>query len=130
MADVGEGKKKSRALILCFGATASEYDGDNTNVVKFYSLLEQDTLSEQLCYYQILYSTTFFCPDPRFRLIPRHPCNERLQIPDAVLSPGRQDMSIWSIESHSRAIAAYNQFLRSIYRTRPGTCHSEGRLAI
>ncbi|KAJ3524701.1 hypothetical protein NM688_g8517 [Phlebia brevispora] len=44
--------QRSRTLILCFDGTASQYDGDNTNVVKFYSLLKKDNTDEQLCYYQ------------------------------------------------------------------------------
>ncbi|KAH9891558.1 hypothetical protein C8Q73DRAFT_650292 [Cubamyces lactineus] len=44
---------KPRTLILCFDGTAEQYDGDNTNVVKFYSLLKKDDdNTEQLCYYQ------------------------------------------------------------------------------
>ncbi|KAI0333677.1 hypothetical protein GY45DRAFT_1244065 [Cubamyces sp. BRFM 1775] len=44
---------KPRTLILCFDGTAEQYDGDNTNVVKFYSLLKKDDDNdEQLCYYQ------------------------------------------------------------------------------
>ncbi|THH01914.1 hypothetical protein EW026_g871 [Hermanssonia centrifuga] len=46
------GMLKSRTLILCFDGTANQYDGDNTNVVKFYSLLQKDATEEQMCYYQ------------------------------------------------------------------------------
>ncbi|KAF7792614.1 hypothetical protein EIP86_003711 [Pleurotus ostreatoroseus] len=42
-----------RTLVLCFDGTANQYDGTNTNVVKFYSLLKKDSTDEQLCYYQI-----------------------------------------------------------------------------
>ncbi|EIW59114.1 uncharacterized protein TRAVEDRAFT_28448 [Trametes versicolor FP-101664 SS1] len=46
-------ERKSRTLILCFDGTASQYDGDNTNVVKLYSLLQKDDDNDQqLCYYQ------------------------------------------------------------------------------
>lgn len=43
---------KPRVLILCFDGTANQYDDYNTNVVKFYSLLENDRTSDQLIYYQ------------------------------------------------------------------------------
>lgn len=41
-----------RTLVLCFDGTANEYGGDNTNVVKFFSLLKKDDFDVQLCYYQ------------------------------------------------------------------------------
>ncbi|KAI0702283.1 hypothetical protein BC835DRAFT_1263977 [Cytidiella melzeri] len=43
---------KGRTLVLCFDGTSNQYDGDNTNVVKFYSLLKKDATDQQLCYYQ------------------------------------------------------------------------------
>ncbi|KAH8104636.1 hypothetical protein BXZ70DRAFT_600191 [Cristinia sonorae] len=46
-------KLKRRTLVLCFDGTANQFDGDNTNVVKFYSLLKKDEAPEQqICYYQ------------------------------------------------------------------------------
>ncbi|PIL22453.1 hypothetical protein GSI_15141 [Ganoderma sinense ZZ0214-1] len=49
----GDPQRQPRTLILCFDGTANQYDGDNTNVVKFYSLLKKDDESnQQLCYYQ------------------------------------------------------------------------------
>ncbi|TCD70154.1 hypothetical protein EIP91_004624 [Steccherinum ochraceum] len=45
-------KTKRRCLILCFDGTANQYDDDNTNVVKLYSLLKKDDTEEQICYYQ------------------------------------------------------------------------------
>ncbi|KAL7280019.1 hypothetical protein ACG7TL_006433 [Trametes sanguinea] len=46
-------ERKPRTLILCFDGTAEQYDGENTNVVKFYSLLKKDDdEDQQLCYYQ------------------------------------------------------------------------------
>ncbi|KAF8955953.1 hypothetical protein BDZ97DRAFT_1764234 [Flammula alnicola] len=63
MAESGKGFK-SRTLVLCFDGTSSEYDADtmrqNTNVVKFFSLLKKDAdLDEQLCYYQAGVGTFF-----------------------------------------------------------------------
>ncbi|THH30036.1 hypothetical protein EUX98_g4147 [Antrodiella citrinella] len=46
------GTEKMRNLILCFDGTANQFDGDNTNVVKFYGLLKKDSAEEQICYYQ------------------------------------------------------------------------------
>ncbi|KAI0632336.1 hypothetical protein C8Q77DRAFT_1125094 [Trametes polyzona] len=44
---------KAKTLILCFDGTDSQFDGNNTNVVKFYSLLKKDDDNrQQLCYYQ------------------------------------------------------------------------------
>ncbi|TFK34711.1 hypothetical protein BDQ12DRAFT_726579 [Crucibulum laeve] len=43
---------KPRTLVLCFDGTANEYDEDNTNVVKLFSLLKKDDFTEQLCFYQ------------------------------------------------------------------------------
>ncbi|ESK88013.1 hypothetical protein Moror_10818 [Moniliophthora roreri MCA 2997] len=50
---------KSRILVLCFDGTSNEYDGDNTNVVKFFSLLKKDNCDEQICYYQAGVGTYF-----------------------------------------------------------------------
>lgn len=44
--------RKSRTLVLCFDGTQGQYDEDNTNVVRFFSLLRKDNCDEQLCYYQ------------------------------------------------------------------------------
>jgi len=61
MSDNDEITKKARTLVLCFDGTSNEYDGDNTNVVKFFSLLKKDDFNEQLCYYQAGVGT-FFAP--------------------------------------------------------------------
>ncbi|CAL1713203.1 unnamed protein product [Somion occarium] len=45
-------KMNSRTLVLCFDGTSNQFDGDNTNVVRFYSLLKKDDEDQQLCYYQ------------------------------------------------------------------------------
>ncbi|KAH8104644.1 hypothetical protein BXZ70DRAFT_601721 [Cristinia sonorae] len=45
-------RMKRRNLILCFDGTSNQFDGDNTNVVKFYSLLKKDDGEQQICYYQ------------------------------------------------------------------------------
>lgn len=50
-----------RTLVLCFDGTANEYDSENTNVVKFFSLLKKDDFTRQLCYYQAGIGT-FFAP--------------------------------------------------------------------
>lgn len=61
-----------RTLVLCFDGTADQYDAQvrfygnstffylsdricvqNTNVVKFFSLLKKDNNDAQLCYYQV-----------------------------------------------------------------------------
>ncbi|KAH8806595.1 hypothetical protein DL96DRAFT_1537019 [Flagelloscypha sp. PMI_526] len=51
----------SRTLCLCFDGTASEYGSENTNVVRFFSLLRKDVKEKQLCYYQAGVGT-FFAP--------------------------------------------------------------------
>ncbi|EJC98129.1 uncharacterized protein FOMMEDRAFT_114985 [Fomitiporia mediterranea MF3/22] len=43
---------KSRMLVLCFDGTGNEYDGENTNIVKFFAMLRKDCDDDQLCYYQ------------------------------------------------------------------------------
>ncbi|KAL5482738.1 hypothetical protein ACEPAI_9332 [Sanghuangporus weigelae] len=43
---------KPRVLVLCFDGTSNQYDGENTNVVKFFAMLRKDCDDEQLCYYQ------------------------------------------------------------------------------
>ncbi|KAF5340127.1 hypothetical protein D9758_013148 [Tetrapyrgos nigripes] len=50
-----------RTHVLCFDGTSSEYSSDNTNVVKFFSLLKKDNFGDQLCYYQAGIGT-FFAP--------------------------------------------------------------------
>ncbi|KAI6044772.1 hypothetical protein EDC04DRAFT_261600 [Pisolithus marmoratus] len=47
-----QGKWKPRTLVLCFDGTRDKFDGDNTNVVKLFALLERDKWNEQRCYYQ------------------------------------------------------------------------------
>ncbi|THU90978.1 hypothetical protein K435DRAFT_759709 [Dendrothele bispora CBS 962.96] len=52
---------KPRIHVLCFDGTSNEYNTENTNVVKFFSLLKKDNFGEQLCYYQAGIGT-FFAP--------------------------------------------------------------------
>ncbi|KAL0060019.1 hypothetical protein AAF712_013198 [Marasmius tenuissimus] len=59
MSDHSSLSSKSRNLILCFDGTSSEYSSQNTNVVKFFSLLEKGDSEEQLCYYQAGVGTYF-----------------------------------------------------------------------
>ncbi|KAH9854309.1 hypothetical protein C2E23DRAFT_775632 [Lenzites betulinus] len=42
----------SRTLVLCFDGTGDQFDSDNSNVVKFFSLLKKDDRREQMVYYQ------------------------------------------------------------------------------
>ncbi|KAF8628631.1 hypothetical protein AX15_003766 [Amanita polypyramis BW_CC] len=53
------GSKQSRTLVLCFDGTANQYDAENTNVVRFFSLLKKDDINCQLCYYQAGIGTYF-----------------------------------------------------------------------
>ncbi|TFK71280.1 hypothetical protein BDN72DRAFT_469478 [Pluteus cervinus] len=48
----GELTRACRTLILCFDGTTNEYDSENTNVVKFFSMLKKDDFTKQLTYYQ------------------------------------------------------------------------------
>ncbi|EJF63499.1 hypothetical protein DICSQDRAFT_154002 [Dichomitus squalens LYAD-421 SS1] len=49
----GSVQRQPRTLILCFDGTSNQFDGENTNVVRLYSLLKKDDdLGQQLCYYQ------------------------------------------------------------------------------
>ncbi|KAI0829012.1 hypothetical protein BC628DRAFT_1337562 [Trametes gibbosa] len=41
-----------RTLVLCFDGTGDQFDSDNSNVVKFFSLLKKDDRREQMVYYQ------------------------------------------------------------------------------
>ncbi|KAG8764930.1 hypothetical protein FRC19_008025, partial [Serendipita sp. 401] len=43
---------RNRCLIMCFDGTADKFDGDNTNVIKLFSLLKKDDRNEQMVYYQ------------------------------------------------------------------------------
>ncbi|EIM85764.1 uncharacterized protein STEHIDRAFT_121799 [Stereum hirsutum FP-91666 SS1] len=44
--------RNSRTLVLCFDGTADQYDAENTNVVRLFSLLQKGNNSSQLVYYQ------------------------------------------------------------------------------
>lgn len=48
-----------RTLVLCFDGTSNEYDANNTNVVKLFSLLKKDNIDQQMCYYQAGVGTYF-----------------------------------------------------------------------
>ncbi|KAH9897658.1 hypothetical protein C8Q73DRAFT_787913 [Cubamyces lactineus] len=41
-----------RTLVLCFDGTGDQFDTDNSNVVRFFSLLKKDDRREQMVYYQ------------------------------------------------------------------------------
>ncbi|GJE99338.1 DUF2235 domain-containing protein [Phanerochaete sordida] len=43
---------KQRTLVLCFDGTSNQYDGKNTCITTFHSLLKKDDTDQQLCYYQ------------------------------------------------------------------------------
>ncbi|KAI0368948.1 hypothetical protein BV20DRAFT_434793 [Pilatotrama ljubarskyi] len=42
----------ARTLVLCFDGTGDQFDADNSNIVKFFSLLKKDDRNEQMVYYQ------------------------------------------------------------------------------
>ncbi|EIN07594.1 hypothetical protein PUNSTDRAFT_103627 [Punctularia strigosozonata HHB-11173 SS5] len=48
-----------KTIVLCFDGTSNEYDGTNTDVVKFFGLLNKDLPDEQVCYYQAGIGTYF-----------------------------------------------------------------------
>ncbi|KAK2465387.1 hypothetical protein APHAL10511_002741 [Amanita phalloides] len=52
MADNQSEPSKQRTLVLCFDGTTNQYGSENTNVVRFFSLLKKDDSALQLCYYQ------------------------------------------------------------------------------
>ncbi|KAI6161302.1 hypothetical protein EDD17DRAFT_1759354 [Pisolithus thermaeus] len=41
-----------RTLVLCFDGTGDQFDGDNSNVVQFFSMLKKDDPRQQMAYYQ------------------------------------------------------------------------------
>ena len=41
-----------RTIILCLDGTGDQFDGDNSNVVRFFRCLKKDEPSKQLVYYQ------------------------------------------------------------------------------
>src|ERR1700733_14031970 len=46
-------KHKNRTLVLCFDGTGDCFDADNSNIVRFVSLLKKDDQTKQLVYYQV-----------------------------------------------------------------------------
>ena len=48
----------SRTLIVCFDGTGDQFDKDNSNVVKFVSLLKKGVTTEQMVYYQVRLTDT------------------------------------------------------------------------
>ncbi|KIY46703.1 hypothetical protein FISHEDRAFT_46794 [Fistulina hepatica ATCC 64428] len=44
--------QRHRTLVLCFDGTGDQFDADNSNIVKFFSLLKKDDKSHQCVYYQ------------------------------------------------------------------------------
>ncbi|KAI6017467.1 hypothetical protein EDC04DRAFT_478799 [Pisolithus marmoratus] len=42
----------ARTLVLCFDGTGDQFDGDNSNIVQFFSMLKKDDPSQQMVYYQ------------------------------------------------------------------------------
>lgn len=48
-----ENKNRQRTLVLCFDGTGDCFDADNSNIVRFVSLLKKDDQKEQLVYYQV-----------------------------------------------------------------------------
>jgi len=43
----------NRTLVLCFDGTGDQFDNDNSNIVKFVSLLKKDDNKKQMVYYQV-----------------------------------------------------------------------------
>ncbi|KZT42652.1 hypothetical protein SISSUDRAFT_979749 [Sistotremastrum suecicum HHB10207 ss-3] len=44
--------KQGRNLVLCFDGTDAKFRSKNTNVVKFFGLLQKENVDRQMCYYQ------------------------------------------------------------------------------
>ena len=54
-----------RTLVLCFDGTGNEFDAQNSNVIKFYSMLKKDSWNDQRVYYQTgigTYNTSIAIP--------------------------------------------------------------------
>jgi hypothetical protein len=45
--------QKGRTIVLCFDGTGDQFDGDNSNVIRFFSLLKKGDNNQQLVYYQV-----------------------------------------------------------------------------
>ncbi|KAF7972919.1 hypothetical protein HWV62_16570 [Athelia sp. TMB] len=45
-------KNGARNLVLCFDGTGDQFDDDNSNIVKLFSMLKRDDVKQQLVYYQ------------------------------------------------------------------------------
>ena len=45
--------EKGRTLVLCFDGTGDQFDDDNSNVVRFFSMLKKGEDDQQLVYYQV-----------------------------------------------------------------------------
>ena len=59
----------ARTLVICFDGTGDEFDQDNSNVVKFFSLLKKGDHNRQLCYYQVC-DTPFACRSNSYKFLP------------------------------------------------------------
>lgn len=46
-------KNGARNLVLCFDGTGDQFDDDNSNIVKLFSMLKRDDVKQQLVYYQV-----------------------------------------------------------------------------
>ncbi|KAI0673864.1 hypothetical protein C8Q78DRAFT_656594 [Trametes maxima] len=51
-ADIVPPYHPARTLVLCFDGTGDQFSTDNSNVIKFFSLLKKDDRNEQMVYYQ------------------------------------------------------------------------------
>ncbi|OCH95705.1 hypothetical protein OBBRIDRAFT_787909 [Obba rivulosa] len=47
-----EHKPRPRTLVLCFDGTGDQFDADNSNIIKLFSMLQKDDPSQQMVYYQ------------------------------------------------------------------------------
>jgi hypothetical protein len=47
------GPTRKRTLVLCFDGTGEHFNANNSNIVKFVSLLKKEDNSQQMVYYQV-----------------------------------------------------------------------------
>ncbi|KAG6376991.1 hypothetical protein JVT61DRAFT_1033 [Boletus reticuloceps] len=59
MSDATDFSRPPRTIVLCFDGTNGQYDLTNTNVVKFFGLLNKDCTDQQVAYYQAGVGTYF-----------------------------------------------------------------------
>ncbi|TFK33611.1 hypothetical protein BDQ12DRAFT_727644 [Crucibulum laeve] len=78
---------KNHILVLCFDGSGDQFNSDNLNIVKLFSMLKKDNPTKQMVYYQVVIDSTYTTPQITTPMV-------------AKMSKTLDEMIAWNLDTH------------------------------